>query len=158
MTTDDRVDASRCPERSRIGSGAAYADARPIVADRVAADIDLINGLAEWDNEGRSYSHPRPAIFLVATVLDIEVLFAGIVERDGRRIHVPLGAAAASPEPFTITGLDLRIHQAGARRRPYLRAPSACDGHWTFSVTYLFQSPLVAHDRVPCRNAVGAAT
>ena len=36
----------------RIGSGVAYADARPIVPGRVAADIDLINGLAQWDNEG----------------------------------------------------------------------------------------------------------
>jgi hypothetical protein len=144
------VDTTRCPAGSRIGSGVAYADARPVLADRIAADVELINGLAETDAAGRRFHRPQPAIFLVATALDIQVLIPGLIRHEGGRIDVPLGDAASTPEPFTITGLDLRIHRAGRPRRPYLRAPTACDGQWVFSVAYQFASPLVARDAVPC--------
>jgi hypothetical protein len=145
------VDPARCPRGSRIGSGLVYADARPILPERVAADVQLINGIAETGNDGRPFPSPRPAIFLAAEALGVQVLFAATFESGGRRVLVALGDTVQSPAPFTITGLDLRIRRAGTARRPFLRAPSACRGTWTFSVAFLFQAPLRAREAVPCR-------
>jgi hypothetical protein len=145
------VDPARCPRGSRIGSGLVYADARPILAERVAADVQLINGVAETRNDGRPFAAPRPAIFLAAEALGVQVLFAATFESGGRQVLVALGDTVQSPAPFTITGLDLRIRRAGTARRPFLRAPTACRGTWTFSAAFLFPAPLLAREGVPCR-------
>jgi hypothetical protein len=151
LSRDDVVDVARCPRRSRVASGVAHIDARPLLAVPVVADVTLFNGLAEWGNDDERFSRPRPALLLSGQALGVQVLFVATFERGGRRVLVDLGEPLASPDPFTITGLDLRFGRAGTRRRPYLRAPSRCSGSWAFSAAYLFASPLVARERVSCQ-------
>jgi hypothetical protein len=145
------VDVRRCPRGSVIGSGVVHIDARPLLTERVVADATLINGLAERGNSDERFSPPREAIFLAAEALGVQALFVATYERGGRSVLVDLGGPVLSPDPFTITGLELRLPRAGTRRRPFLRAPSTCSRPWLLSVAYLFASPLVARDRISAR-------
>jgi hypothetical protein len=120
-----------CPSASKIGTGKAQGDARPIVADPIDAKITLFNGKPRNGN-------PTIVIYAVpelssplTIVADLERQRSGnygyILDADVPPIPTLPGQPNASVSFFDATTLDRTVRRH-ARTIHYIEAPVLCTG------------------------------
>lgn len=161
---DADIRSNRCSTASRIGTGAAIADARDFgINDPVAARVTAYNG-AERNGS------PTLIIQGVATIGGGEVVteYDFVQGRGSERFGIvlttfdPVPGAAADPNgpAITLNKLDLRVGKtintrvSGRRvRRGFLETPTTCPrSGWAFEQEFTFAAggSLKAGDVVPC--------
>ena len=106
--------SSKCPKGSNVGSGKAVADARPTVATPITAPVTIFNGLEERDANNKPIT-PRPAIFVVAKVGDMETYFVAeirgtklVVDSTGYTNFIPRRTNFSIKSRTTVTIADSR--------------------------------------------------
>jgi hypothetical protein len=131
-----------CPAASKIGSGSAIGDARPIIAD-VQTKITLYNGQPSGGN-------PTILIYAVPDIsspLTIQAVlkrqrggqYGYVLEADVPTIPTLPGQPNASVTFFDATTLDRTIRRKG-RKIHYIEGPIICDG------TYLLLDGLFTYE------------
>jgi hypothetical protein len=131
-----------CPSASRIGSGTAIGDARPIIAD-VKTKITMFNGQP-------SNGNPTILIYAVPDIsspLTIQAVlkrqrsgnYGYVLEADVPTIPTLPGQPNASVTFFDATTLDKTIRRKG-RKVHYIEGPIVCDG------TYLLLDGLFSYE------------
>jgi len=119
-----------CPSGSRIGRGTALADVRPLLANPIAADIDIFNG------PGTDRSRK---INLIARARGIEVtiILEGTLKRTSGTygyqldLPVPLIKTLNDAPDAAIAQFDVRVGARTTRRGKrvsFLEAPTSCSG------------------------------
>ena len=126
--------SSKCPKGSNVGSGKAVADARPTVATPITAPVTIFNGLEERDANNKPIT-PRPAIFVVAKVGDMETYF--VAEIRGTKLVVDFPTPTSNDLGlFIIREISFKIRAIGTGKRAYIAAPTTCPKRgWSFLET-----------------------
>jgi hypothetical protein len=120
-----------CPSASKVGSGTAQGDARPIVADPIDAKITLFNGTPRG-------GHPTIVIYAVPELSSPLTIVADLVRQRGGNYGYVLdadvppiptlpGQPNASVSFFDATTLDRTVRRHG-RTIHYIEAPVLCTG------------------------------
>jgi hypothetical protein len=147
--------ASVCPQRSRIGSGTATADARPVLAN-VNAKLTIFNG-------GRSKGADRVIIYAVPEISS-PITLVGTVKkkRKGRYDYVltfdvpPIPTLPGQPNA-SVTSVETKTFRRIVKRKrvrvrrhgrisrrtvrvPLIAAPRRCKKRWYAEGTFTYQS------------------
>jgi hypothetical protein len=145
-----------CPRGSIIGHGKATADARPLFADLIAANVTAYNGVLDTDVNGQPQA-PAPALLVVADVPGLGVTVDLPASIHGSSLIIDLAPDDPNmPSPYTIHDLSLTLRRAGTDKKPYLRSPKSCPkGGWAFTETVVLtggQAPVRAKDKIACSS------
>jgi hypothetical protein len=149
---------SICPKGSKVGTGSATADARPIVADPVNATVTAYNGK-------RIDGHRTFLLYIVPEIGSPFLVPGTETRRDFIEFPVPLiptlpGQANALPTFFTIKagGKITKTRRVNGSKRGvtinYFSNPRSCNGGWPwqFDFTYENGEQLSATDEAPCKK------
>jgi hypothetical protein len=159
----ERKGASACPKGSKVGTGTAMADARPVVSDPVAATVAAFNGKKK--NTLLIYAVPQlgPPLILEGTYRNAP---AGPY---GYSLDVSIPPVATLPgQPnatiifFTIkvgakTTIKKQVKVRGRRATrkvavSFFENPRFCKGSWQFGIDFTYENgeQLSPTDSVPC--------
>jgi hypothetical protein len=120
-----------CPSASKVGTGKAQGDARPIVADPIDAKITLFNGTPRNGNPTIIiYAVPElssPLTIVADLVRQRRGNYGYVLDADVPPIPTLPGQPNASVSFFDATTLDRTVRRHG-RRIHYIEAPVLCSG------------------------------
>jgi hypothetical protein len=136
------ADTLKCPKGSRLGTGLAKVDARPLL-NNVDAQLKLYNG--------KGNASKRTLILTASTEdsgIEINLLLPGTLKRVGGRysyafdLDIPEIVAVSGAPPVAINGFAVdvggRIKKKG-KKISYIEAPTKCPaGGWPFTGTFTF--------------------
>jgi hypothetical protein len=122
---------SACPSGSKIGSGRAQGDARPIVSNPIDAKITMFNG-APRNGNPTIVIYAVPELSSPLTIVgELKKQRSGpygyVLSVDVPPIPTLPGQANASVSFFDATTLDKTVRK-GARKIHYITAPVLCNG------------------------------
>jgi hypothetical protein len=117
--------APACPKGSKVGTGSAVADVRPLIETRIDASIDVYNGPRR--NGG------RVLIFDVRTknIVNQQFVMQGLLKRTSGRygyrltLAIPQINTIPGSPPAAITSFRVKVGAHG-NGRSYLEAPRSC--------------------------------
>jgi len=131
---------SVCPKTSRIGTGVATVDARPLLQTPVKADLDLFNG--PGNNKSRK-------IVLLAQARQIEVtlVLEGTLKKTSGRfgyqldLPVPDIPTVAGANPAAIADFNVTVQargRKGGKKTSFIEAPRACPTVLPFTAAFSY--------------------
>jgi hypothetical protein len=127
----ERKGPSACPRDSKIGSGAATADARPVVSDPIGAKLTLFNGERLNGNPTiLIYAVPElsgPLTMRAELKADRRGPYGYKLEFDIPPVPTLPGQPYASVLSSDVTTLDRTVMRNG-RKRHFIEGPILCDG------------------------------
>jgi len=153
----EKTGPSACPAASKLGTGSATADARPIVPKPVQAKVQAFNGTLDIDDKGKPIP-PKPAILIYADAGGGIKTYLPTLFRGSDTVETAEGTppAPGTQSPFTISSLHLTLpaktKRVGRRRVAFAETPRTCRRRWTFvqTNTYYSGEKVVAKDTQPC--------
>lgn len=157
----EKTGPSACPAASKLGTGDALADARPLIPTPIPAKALAFNGTLDIDAAGKPMKAVPAILVYVEASLNgnivksyIPTLFKG---RDGLITAEGTPPAPGTRSLFTVAAVHLKLPAKRTRVRGktvgFIEAPTSCPGgNWRYSQTnaYYNGQKQTALDTQPC--------
>jgi hypothetical protein len=132
-----------CPKASKLGTGLAQVDARPLVSSLLPAKLALFNGKG---------TASKRSLFLTASTedsgIEVNLVLNGTLARIGGRysyqfdLDIPDVIAVSGAPPVAINGFDINVGgrtKKHGRKIAFIDAPTKCpSGGWPFTGQFTF--------------------
>jgi hypothetical protein len=154
-TTSNKDRSTACPKGSLVGSGKVTADARPAAPDPITGTLSIYNSRYDCT----CYTH-RPGakmgsqdlLFYIKTTVGVNALLVFNVLPNGSIEDYEPKPEKGKKPIYSLKTLDFSIGKD--TKKPFVRAPSTCDGKWPFALTITnFDGPsITARHKAACAD------